>query len=533
LSPSSLIDEAVRRAAPGLAGWPDSALVLPTVVVERTANPAHGDYSVTLPLKLAARLQRQPLDIASELAERIVLPERFAMVTVAPPGFINLRLESTWLQSQIHPIVKAGAGWGSCNLGRGMRVQVEFVSSNPTGPLLFSHGRGAVVGDVVARVLEATGYSVQREYYVNDAGNQVRLFAESIRARMLGLPVPEGGYAGDYVNEIASAARGELGPSPTLEQLADFGVAAGLAMHREDLARLDVRHDNWFSERSLYSGWDQETMQKLRAQGRVAERDGAVWFITGTDKDEVLYKRTGDPTYFAADVFYHRDKFERRGLERVIDVLGADHHGNLLPLKRALETLGIDPARLIIVVVQFVSIRKGAEAMRMSRRAGVGVSLKDMLDEVGPDAVRYFFLMRSADMHMEFDVDLAKKQSDENPVFYAQYAHARLSNVLKFGAGVIGEPELARLNSEWELELLRTMLRWPDVVCEAANAREPHRLAHFTHDLSAKVHVFYKNCRVVTEDIPLTAARLQLCRAARITLANALRLMGVRAPERM
>ncbi len=304
-------------------------------------------------------------------------------------------------------------------------------------------------------------------------------------------------------------------------------------MHREDLIRLDIRHDNWFSEHSLYSGWDKETMQKLRAQGRVAERDGAVWFITGTDKDEVLYKRTGDPTYFAADVFYHRDKFERRGFERVIDVLGADHHGNLLPLKRALEALGIDPSRLIILIVQFVSIKQGAEAVRMSRRAGVGVSLKDMLDEVGPDAVRYFFLMRSADVHMEFDVDLAKKQSDENPVFYAQYAHARLSNVLKFGAGVEGKPDLARLDSEWELELLRTMLRWPDVVFEAANAREPHRVAHFTHDLSARIHVFYKNCRVVTEDIPLTAARLQLCRAARITLANALRIMGVRAPERM
>jgi len=523
----------VRRAAPSLPGWPPAGLELPGVIVERTANPVHGDYSITLPLKLSSALRRRPIDIANDLLARLALPDGFGSVTVAPPGFVNVRIAPSWLQGQVEAIARAGTAWGFANLGKGRRNQVEFVSSNPTGPLLFSHARGAVVGDVVARLLEATGFDVLREYYVNDAGNQVRLFGESIRARMQGRPPPEGGYGGEYVTEIAEAARARLGPSPPSESLADFGIEAGLAMHRSDLDRLGVRHDSWFSERTLYSGWDRDTMEKLRTKGRVVEREGAVWFVTGADKDEVLYKRTGDPTYFAGDVFYHRDKFERRGFERVIDVLGADHHGNLIPLKRALEALGIDPAGLVILTVQFVSVKHGEEAVRMSRRAGVGVSLKDMLDEVGPDAVRYFFLLRSIDAHMEFDVELAKAQSSENPVYYAQYAHARLSNVLKYGAAIQAPPARQRLDSEWELDLLRTLVRWPEEVREAVESLGPHRLAHYTNELAHRIHVYYKNCRVVTEDLPLSAARLELSAAARVTLQAALGLMGVQAPERM
>jgi arginyl-tRNA synthetase len=503
------------------------------VVVERTQNPEHGDYTVTLPLKLAKTLRRPPLQIATELAGLMELPSGFAQVAVAAPGFINLRLEAGWLQSQLEPVAAAGPAWGRSNLGTGRPVQVEFVSSNPTGPMLFSHARGAVVGDVVARILEGSGFQVQREYYVNDTGNQVRLFAESIRARMKGEPVPEGGYAGEYVAELAKAAKKQLGPDASLEALADFGIQATLANIRQDLQTLQIRHEHWFSERSLYDGWDRETLDKLKQLGRVVEKDGAVWFVTGTGKDEVLYKRNGEPTYFASDIFYHRDKFERRGFDRVIDVWGADHQGAAPRLKLAMQALAVDPDRLGILLVQLVTLKSGEEAVRMSRRAGVGVSLKEMLEEVGPDAVRYFFLLRSADAHMEFDVELAKKQSSENPVYYAQYAHARLTHVLSFGSGATGRAALNRLDSEWELGLIRTMLRWPDVVREAAESLEPHRLAFYTDELAAAIHRFYKNCRVVTDDKDLTAARLLLCRASKATLGNALGMLGVSAPDRM
>ncbi|MDQ6884421.1 MAG: arginine--tRNA ligase, partial [Candidatus Dormibacteraeota bacterium] len=370
-----------------------------------------------------------------------------------------------------------------------------------------------------------------REYYINDKGKQIRLFGESVRARMLGESAPEGGYSGEYLSEIVTVAQARGITDPIA--LARVGMEHVQAQIWEDLKRLGIPHDRVFLESSLYEGFDRETMDKLAAVDRVVEKDGAIWFQTGTDKDEVLFRRDGYPTYFASDIFYHRDKFEKRGFDRVIDVWGADHQGQVGRLKEALAVLGIDPARLIVLMVQLVSVKRGAEIVRMSRRAGVGISLKEMLDEVGPDAVRYFFLLRSADAQMEFDVDLAKRQSSDNPVYYAQYAHARLANVLALGGSSGDAPSLERLESEWELDLIRIMLRWPDIVREAAEAIEPHRIAFYTDELAASVHRFYKNCRVVTEDAALTGARLQLTRAARITLANALGLMGVSAPSRM
>jgi arginyl-tRNA synthetase len=487
---------------------------------------------VTLPLKLARTLHRAPLAIAGELAAAMALPASFGRTAVAAPGFINITLEPAWLQAQLAAIADVGEQWGRSEVGHGTRVQVEFVSSNPTGPMLFSHARGAVVGDVVARVVEAAGFTVQREYYINDKGRQVRLFGESIAARMLGQPVPEGGYSGSYIDEIArEAATNGLTADPTV--LADFGMKWVQARITDDLSRLSVRHDHFFSESSLYTGWDQDTMRKLRDLGRIEEKDGATWFKTDGDKDEVLIKRDGYPTYFWSDILYHRDKFEKRGFDRVVDVWGADHQGQVGRVKEALAVLGINPSRLSVLLIQLVSVKRGEETVRMSRRAGVGISLKEMLDEVGPDAVRYFFLLRSADAQMEFDVDLARRQSNENPVYYAQYAHARLANVLKLGGQVSATAALERLSSEWELELMRVTMRWPDVVSESAAALEPHRLAFFTDELAAAIHRFYKNCRVVTEDAPLTAARLLLSRAARITIANALGLMGVSAPDRM
>ncbi len=517
---------------PRLGGWTASTASLPALVVERTGNPEHGDYSITLPLRLTKALRRAPIQIANELAPLLSLEDAFATVSVAAPGFINLRLKPAWLQTQVEPIASAGPEWGKSDLGKGISTQVEFVSSNPTGPLLFSHGRGAVVGDVVARLLEASGYAVQREYYLNDMGRQIRLLGESIRARMLGEPPPEGGYGGEYVTEIAQEAKRQ-GLAQDATVLAEFGIKSVMAGITEDLDRLRIRHDHWFSESTLYQGWSEETLQTLKAKGRVTEKDGAVWFTTGSEKDEVLIRRDGYPTYFASDIFYHRDKLEKRRFDRVVDVWGADHQGQVGRLKQALEVLDIEPSRLVVLLVQLVSVKRGEEVVRMSRRAGVGVSLKEMLDEVGPDAVRYFFLLRSADAQMEFDVDLAKKQSNDNPVYYAQYAHARLANVLSFGSAATGEPAYHRLDSEWELELMRVMVRWPDIVREAAEALEPHRLAFYTDELAAAVHRFYKNCRIVSDDASLTSARLQLSRAAKTTLVNALGLMGVAAPDRM
>jgi arginyl-tRNA synthetase len=521
----------VRHAVPSLSGWP-AGTELPAVLVERTQNPAHGDYSVTLPLKLARTLKRPPAAIAHELASAMALPAGFGRTAVAAPGFINIRLEPAWLQAQLAPIAEAGEQWGRSDLGRNTRVQVEFVSSNPTGPMLFSHARGAVVGDVIARVLDAAGFAIQREYYVNDQGKQIRLFGESIRARMIEEPVPEGGYSGEYVSEIANDARSTGVPADASE-LAAFGMRWVRNHIEQDLARLGVRHDYWFYESTLYQGLNREIIATLESAGRIIEKDGATWFKSDTDKDEVLIRRDGYPTYFASDIFYHFDKFERRHFDQVVDVWGADHQGQVGRLKEALAVLEIDPNRLRVLLIQLVSVKRGQASVRMSRRGGVGISLREMLDDVGPDALRYFFLLRSADAQMEFDVDLARRQSSENPVYYAQYAHARLANVLSFGAQSGGQPALDRLNSEWELELMRVMLRWPDVVREAAEALEPHRLAFFTDELAAAIHRFYKNCRVVTEDQPLTAARLLLSRAARTTLANALGLMGVSAPDRM
>jgi arginyl-tRNA synthetase len=487
---------------------------------------------VTLPLKLARSLRRPPMAIATELSAAMALPASFGRTNIAAPGFINVSLEPRWLQAQLASVTESGQQWGRSTLGQGSSVQVEFVSSNPTGPMLFSHARGAVVGDVVARLLDASGFTVQREYYVNDQGKQIRLFGESIRARLLNEPVPENGYGGDYVTAIADDARA-AGLPPDPAPLATFGIAWVRSRIERDLDRLGVRHDHWFYESTLYSGLDKEILRKLEAGGRVVVKDEATWFKSDSDKDEVLIRRDGYPTYFASDVFYHYDKFERRHFQRVVDVWGADHQGQVGRVKEALRVLGIDPGRLSILLIQLVSVKRGQETVRMSRRAGIGISLTEMLDEVGPDALRYFFLLRSADAHMEFDVDLARRQSSENPVFYAQYAHARLANVLNFAGQTGGEPALDRLDTEWELELMRVMLRWPDVVREAADALEPHRLAFFTDELAAAIHRFYKNCRVVTEDAPLTASRMLLSRAARITIANALGIMGVKAPDRM
>jgi arginyl-tRNA synthetase len=427
------------------------------------------------------------------------------------------------------------------------------VSANPTGPLHVGHGRGAVLGSALASLLAAAGYAVHREYYINDTGNQIEVFQRSVWARYLqalgeAVPFPEDGYGGAYLVELAAAivaAEGEryraLGPVEGPAALTQLGMQRMMETIRTDLADLGVTFDAWFSEASLYrDGAYEAVLERLAAGGHLAEREGARWFSStalGEDKDNVLVRSTGVPTYFASDIAYHYDKFERRGFPRGINVWGADHQGHVSRVKAAIAALGIDPERLHVVISQLVTLRRGAEVVRLSKRAGDIIALRDVLDEVGADACRFFFLSRSADSQMDFDLELAKRQSNENPVYYVQYAHARIASVIRnaeergfdWRAG-----DSARLRHEAEQGLVRRMLQLPELIETAAAALAPHLLPHYAMELATAFHTFYEQCRILNEDDPATsAARLKLAAATRLVLARTLGLMGMSAPERM
>jgi arginyl-tRNA synthetase len=526
----------------------------PPLEVQRPARPEHGDLAVNLAMQLARPLKRPPLEIAEELAAAIPVGGPVATVESAPPGFINFRLDHGWMFDRLADVVAAAGDWGRSETGAGTTVQVEFVSTNPTGPLLFSHGRGAVVGDTIARLLAFTGHRVQREFYINDAGRQVELFGESILARRLGDPIPDDGYQGEYVAEYAKASRTAIGDDEVtgmlaagkreevVQRLTDWGISAVLEEFRGDLDAIGVGFDTWFSERSLYGEWEKETLAELRKTGAVVERDGAIWLRLADDKEEVIYKSTGDPTYFLGDLLYHRDKLVRRGLQRAVDVWGADHQNQVRRLQHAMELIGVDPERLQIVLIQLVRMKGDEGFIKISKRAGNLILLRDLVEEVGPDAVRYHYLLRSADAPMDFDVDLARRQSNENPVFYAQMAHARLCgiNAVAAESGLEARADaLHRLGAPGEVDVVRELLEFPDLVEEAAGSLEPHHVPHYAQRLADRIHTFYhagsKNAdlRVVGDDVELAQARLYLCQAARQTIANTLDLMGVTAPTRM
>jgi arginyl-tRNA synthetase len=516
-----------------------------TVNAERPRQPENGDFALNLAMQLAGRLHRKPLEVAAEMAALLTVDATVSQVEVAPPGFINLRLDSRWLAGRLLNVAEAGADWGRSRVGQGKRVQVEFVSTNPTGPLLFSHGRGAVVGDSVARLLSFTGYDVEREYYVNDAGRQVLVFADSLLAARRGAPAPENGYAGGYIEELAAAIPEQLlaGPAEDVRRaVMDFGVQHYLAEFRVQLESLGITFDAWFSERLLYGEWEKETLDEVRAAGRIVEHDGATWMTFADGKEDVLYKSSGEGTYLLGDLLYHRDKLVRRGFDIAIDIWGADHQNQLRRLKQAVEVFGVDPARLVVILIQLVRMKSAGEFVKISKRAGNLVLLSDLVDEVGADAVRYHYLLRSADAPMDFDIDLARQQSNENPVFYAQYAHARLCSVEAVAAEsgtVASAAHLDRLDAPGELALVREVMEFPDLVGEAARRMEPHLLPHYAQRLAEKIHAFYHagtkdpGLRVLAADAELAAARLYLCLAARQTMANALGLMGVTAPARM
>jgi arginyl-tRNA synthetase len=539
---------------------------IPDVLVERPRREEHGDYATSLPLKMIADINRalkeaeqpklSPVDVGRRIVHRMAKAPFLGAMEVAPPGFINFTLDEGWLAQQVEAILAAGEAFGNVDLGHGRRVQVEYGSINPTGPLHVGAGRNLALGDTLANVLEAAGYQVQREYYINDAGSQMVKLGESLYARygeLLGRDlggVPEGGYQGEYLLDWAQRVIDEEGDRyldlPREEAVAQMrDLAYGMAMEgiREDCARMNVHYDNWFSEQSLYDeGLFEHIMSLLRQGDHLYVADGAVWFnatALGGDKDEVIIRSNGQPGYFASDPAYHYNKFVQRGFDWVIDVWGADHQGHVPRMKAMMEALNLDPERLTLYIYQMVTLVDSGEQVRLSKRAGTQVDLRDLLDDIGPDAARFFLVSRAADSQMELDLGLARQQSDENPVYYVQYGHARIASILRYaeeqGRSDQGG-DVSLLTHPSELALIRKMLELPEVVALAAENLAPHHLTYYAQDLAASFHVFYRDCRVVSSDpadAELTKARLRLAKAAKAVLARSLRLMGVSAPESM
>jgi len=532
---------------------------LPDLELGRAKGADHGDYASPAGMKLAKVLRQAPPQIAARIAEKIVVRDG-AATGEAVGGYVNFRLTTDWLQGLLAEVASSGRPYGASDLGRGERMQVEFGSINPTGPMHIGHGRGVILGDSMCRLLEFTGHRVQREYYVNDQNTQARKFGASVLARMHGKEPPEGGYTGAYVSELAQLARRELGdvdelPADEAEaKLREFAIAVIVERIRASVARLNVHYDEWFLESRLWhEGLPQLAIGRLRESGFLKERDGALWFASALDdtdeneeekeeeeeEDRVVIRSNGEPTYFASDLGYLLSRFERRHFNRVVEVWASDHHGYVARMKGASAALGIDPARLVIILHQLVNLKEG----KMSKRAGRFVPLDELIDRVGVDPVRYFYLLRSPDTTIEFDLELALTQSSENPVYYAQYAHARLANVeVTASERHPNLPERANVSllvQPWELDVARQLAFWPEVVEDATRLLEPHRIPYYLHDLSTAVHRFYhagnetSAYRVVVDDAELTRARLELCRAARHTLKTALDLIGVTAPERM
>jgi arginyl-tRNA synthetase len=531
---------------------------LPDLELGRAKGAEHGDYASPAGLKLAKTLREAPPQIASRLARSVSVPHG-AFVVEAVGGYVNFRLTQQWLHQLVADVAAQGPGYGAADIGRGERLQVEFASINPTGPLHIGHGRGTILGDAICRLLEFTRHDVQREYYVNDRNTQVRRFGASVFARMHGEEPPEGGYTGEYVTELGEMARRELGDVDSLPvdeaeaRVREYAIGVMVERIRVSVARLNVRYDEWFRESRLWEeGLPQSAIERLREAGFLKERDGALWFgpaleeedglgeqVLSEDEDRVVIRSNGEPTYFASDLGYLLSRFERRHFQRVIEVWGADHHGYVNRMKAAAAGLGIDPSRLVIILNQMVNLREG----KMSKRAGRFVTLDELVDKVGSDAVRYFYLLRSPDTTIEFDLELALTQSNENPVYYAQYAHARLANVEITAAEkhrrLPESADIALLVNTWELDVARQLAFWPEVVEDSTRLLEPHRIAYYIQDLAAAVHRFYhagseaSEHRVVVDDTGLTRARLELCRAARHTLKTALDLIGVSAPDRM
>lgn len=560
---SGLVEEVRSKLAEALKGALAAARrsgairvdEIPDFTVEVPREKDHGDFATNLAMLLAKPARMAPRKAAEALIQHFSLAGSWVeRVEIAGPGFINFYLDPAWVYQVLPDILHAGRDYGRLELGRGKKVQVEFVSANPTGLLHMGNARGAALGDSIAAILDFAGYEVSREYYINDAGNQIENFGLSLEARYLQLfgrdiAVPEGGYHGEDILASARAFRDINGDSYLERDAAErraalvkFALEEKLGHIKRVLNDFGVKYDVWFSEQSLHdTGMVQKTLDFLKDRGFLYENEEALWFKAtefGLEKDEVLVRSNGLPTYFAADIAYHWNKFQR-GFDWVINIWGADHHGHVPRMKGAVSALGYDPAALDVVIMQLVRLYKGGELVRMSKRSGQFVTLEELVEEVGRDAARYFFVMRSADSHLDFDLDLARAETNENPVYYIQYAYARICSIFRQLAeqgGSLPDPgkvNYSLLKEEPELALARKLADFPGEVASAAGGLAPQRIARYLHELAGLLHSFYNSHRVITSDQALTAARLVLMDATRITLKNALGLLGLTAPERM
>ena len=547
-----LIQQAIQTAQ-GEGELPSFAL--PEIPLEHPKQAQHGDYATPICLQLANLARMAPIKIANIVSKYLPQADYLAKIEVAHPGYINFTLDEAWLAQQVEAILAAGEDYGNIDIGCGKKVQVEYVSANPTGPLTIGSGRNATIGDTLANVLSAAGYEVQREYYINDRGSQIELFNQTLYARYaqaLGHdePIPEQGYRGAYMVEMGQEIAEEMGDrflqmpkDEAIAAIGKIGLEKMLQGIEEDLSMIGIRYDSWYSEQSLYDdGYFDKIMAILQERGYTVEKEGAIWFKAtelGGDKDEVLIRSDGTPGYFASDIAYHYNKFVVRGFDWVIDVWGADHQGHVPRMKAMMRALGLDPDRLTLLIYQLVTLKRSGEAVRLSKRTGDIITLREVIEEVGPDAVRFFLLARAADSQMEFDLDLAVEQSAENPVYYVQYGHARIASILRYARERVpdfADGDVSLLRHPAELTLIRHMLLLPEVVEQAAVNLAPHHLPYYAQELASAFHSFYKECRVVSSDpadIELNKARLKLVSAAKIALAKTLKLMGVGAPERM
>ena len=519
----------------------------PDIKVEVPREKEHGDYATNIAMVMAKHFKRAPRQIAELLKENIEA-DLIKDISVAGPGFINFDLENSWLYETIDLIDKLGKDYGKVDVGDHRRVLIEFVSANPTGPLHVGHSRGAVVGDMTANIMEAAGYEVDREYYFNDAGNQIDLLAEStlIRYKQLfdiEIDLPKNAYHGKYLIDIAKKLKGKYGKSllekkeeEQLDICKEFAYESLKTKIEEDLKYFGIEFDHWFYESTLHDGDIEEAINILKEKGYTYEEEGALWLRStefDDDKDRVIVKSDGSLTYLAADIAYHLDKIER-GYDKLINVWGADHHGYIDRVKASIQALGYPKDILEIIIVQLVNLMRDGEKIPMSKRAGEFVTMTDVIDEVGKDAARYFYIMRSSDSHFDFDLELAKEESSSNPVYYIQYAHARIHSILENAEDIdLKDVDYKLLDSEEEIDLIKLMARYPQVIKDSAESREPHILANYAYELANAFHIFYNKRQVISSDESLSKARLKLVVSLQQVLKNLCRVLGIEAPDQM
>ena len=534
------------------------AVEIEDMLIETPREKEHGDFSTNIAMQVTKQLKKAPRQIAEIIIKNLELNGTYIeKVDCAGPGFINFYLKNNWLYDALCTIQSEKDNYGRINIGKGRKVMVEFVSANPTGPLHMGNARGGALGDCIASVLDAAGYDVTREFYINDAGNQIEKFGLSLEARYIqqikgedAVQFPEDGYHGediiDHMKEYIAVNGDSLideEPAKRRKILVDYALKKNLGRIKEVLESYGVKYDVWFSEQSLFdSGELKETLEILEKNGDTLEKEGAIWFAAskyGAEKDEVIVRNNGIPTYFASDIAYHRNKYLKRNFDWVINLLGADHHGHVARMKGAVNSLGINPDKLDVVLFQLVRLYRNGEIARMSKRTGKAISLSDLLDEVGRDAARFFFNTKASGSHLDFDLDLAVKQSNENPVFYVQYAHARICsmlNLLKSDGMEVPDAksvDLSVLKTSEELELMKKLAELPDEIRISAQTLEPSRLTRYVLDTAALFHSFYNACRVRGEEEAIMKARLVLVDSTRIVIRNVLSLLSISAPERM